>query len=354
MPLSILVGQPELQISCRVQGAGTRDLVLVPDGLLPVAALSRHPAYAAFLDELATLGRLILFDRRGIGGSAATPGALGLARWADDTSAVLDALSTKPATLVGLAEGAMTAVACAAQYPGKVAALVLINATPGPSLVPLARRGMGPGYVDWLRSRLVRGWPASLPGVEFLAPSLARDRSFSIWLSGAFHEAGDPRQFLAAFDVALNSDVRHHLRKVRAPTLVIHRRSDAWFSAEHGRALANGISEARYLELPGDDHAPYAGDTAAIVRAIRWFLDETIPPHGIGTAVGQLTGLPLSSRQKEALRLAATGLSDKEIAARLELSVRTVQKHLEHAYRRLGVRNRTAASLALPAARRLH
>jgi DNA-binding CsgD family transcriptional regulator len=52
-------------------------------------------------------------------------------------------------------------------------------------------------------------------------------------------------------------------------------------------------------------------------------------------------------QERRVLVLVATGMSNAEIAAQLFLSVSTVRKHLEHAYRKLGVHNRMAAVLAL-------
>ena len=55
----------------------------------------------------------------------------------------------------------------------------------------------------------------------------------------------------------------------------------------------------------------------------------------------------LSRRQAEVADLAAGGLTDREIAARLVVSVRTVESHLASAYRALGVTSRTALTSAL-------
>lgn len=342
------VGSTARGISYRVSEGGYPDLLLIPDGLLPMAALDQFAPYARFLSHLGSLGRLILFDRRGIGASAPAGRGqpLSLADWAEDAAEVLAATGSVQAVVVALAEGAMTAIALAAKHPERTAALVLLNATPGPSLAPLARRGQGPGYIDYLRATLPQGWQPDLPGLEVIAPSLGRDPTFSAWLTDAFRQAGDARRFLPAFDLALRSDVRGYLTRVRAPTFIVHRRDDTWFTADHGRLLANAISGARYIELPGADHAPYVGATSDMIGVIRWLIADTFPstnpnPHHAPDDAHR----PLTPRQAQVLQLVRTGLSDNEIAGRLGLSQRTVQKHLELAYRRLGVRNRTAAAI---------
>jgi DNA-binding NarL/FixJ family response regulator len=54
---------------------------------------------------------------------------------------------------------------------------------------------------------------------------------------------------------------------------------------------------------------------------------------------------PLTKREAEVLSELAKGYSNAEIAARLHISARTVPKHLERVYRKLGVRNRTEAAI---------
>jgi DNA-binding NarL/FixJ family response regulator len=54
---------------------------------------------------------------------------------------------------------------------------------------------------------------------------------------------------------------------------------------------------------------------------------------------------PLSEREKEVLTLLAEGLSNKEMAQRLYLSVRTVEGHLVNIYGKLGLHSRTEAAL---------
>ena len=53
----------------------------------------------------------------------------------------------------------------------------------------------------------------------------------------------------------------------------------------------------------------------------------------------------MTDREQEILKLLAQGLSNKMIAAKLYLSVRTVEGHLANIYSRLGVHSRTEAML---------
>ena len=74
--------------------------------------------------------------------------------------------------------------------------------------------------------------------------------------------------------------------------------------------------------------------------------------HRVGHEPAALAALGLSARQAEVLSLVARGRTNAEIAALLHLSPRTVQKHLEHVYDRLGVRSRAAATARAVAAAR--
>lgn len=55
--------------------------------------------------------------------------------------------------------------------------------------------------------------------------------------------------------------------------------------------------------------------------------------------------LSLTKRERQVLRLVATGMLDKEIAHELTVSIKTVQNHMEKIYRKLGVSNRTEAAI---------
>jgi len=64
----------------------------------------------------------------------------------------------------------------------------------------------------------------------------------------------------------------------------------------------------------------------------------------------RLSQLPLTDRERQILALVAAGKTNAEIAAILAISPRTVQKHLEHIFQKLGVETRTAAAIRALAA----
>jgi class 3 adenylate cyclase len=90
---------------------------------------------------------------------------------------------------------------------------------------------------------------------------------------GRFERMGvSPRAGRAHLRWLMDIDVRPVARTLQLPTLVLHRAGDALIPVEAGRALAREIPGARYVELPGDTHPPWLGDTAALVAEIQQFL----------------------------------------------------------------------------------
>lgn len=89
-------------------------------------------------------------------------------------------------------------------------------------------------------------------------------------------------------------------------------------------------------------HGPWGGFSErerSLLNAVRPFVARNIV-----RLLGPPEEEPLSAREREVVLLVAEGLADKQIATRMGISRGTVSKHLEHAYRKLGVTNRTAAA----------
>src|SRR6185369_16254901 len=70
-------------------------------------------------------------------------------------------------------------------------------------------------------------------------------------------------------------DIRDVLPSIRVPTLVLHRTGDRCLRVEEGRYLASRIPGATFVELPGEDHLPFAGDQDAILSEVERFITRT-------------------------------------------------------------------------------
>jgi hypothetical protein len=69
-------------------------------------------------------------------------------------------------------------------------------------------------------------------------------------------------------------DVRHLLSTIDVPTLILHRKDDQAVKVEHGRFMAGRIPGARYVELAGQDHAPWVGNTETLSEELRAFVQR--------------------------------------------------------------------------------
>jgi class 3 adenylate cyclase len=72
--------------------------------------------------------------------------------------------------------------------------------------------------------------------------------------------------------MARDTDVRHVLRSVQVPTLVVQRLGDQLTPVGGGRYLAEHITGAKLVEVGGEDHFPWVGDTDAILDAVEHFV----------------------------------------------------------------------------------
>jgi DNA-binding CsgD family transcriptional regulator len=132
----------------------------------------------------------------------------------------------------------------------------------------------------------------------------------------------------ACYDI----DVADDLRRITAPTSVIHRRDDRAVPLAEGERLAGGIDGATLTVLPGRTHLPFAGDTDSVLNAMRRGLglpplDRTMPPT-------------LTPRQLQVAGLVAQGWSNRQIAEELVISERSAESHVERIRARLGFRSR--------------
>ena len=229
---------------------------------------------AHFLERLSSFSRLILFDKRGTGLSDPVAEVPTLEQRIDDVRAVMDAAGSERAALFGVSEGGPMSVLFAATHPERVSALVLYGA--------MGRTTEAPDYpwaspAEALRESaaefIAPYWGQDAEGmVELFAPSFAGDPEAAEFTARLERSAASPAMVQQIFEMFLDIDVRAVLPTIRVPTLVIHRRGDRVVNRRAGEELAAQIPGARYVELPGIDHVPWAGDSDAVLGEIEEFL----------------------------------------------------------------------------------
>ena len=261
----------DLNIAYQAVGEGPFDLIYVPGWISNVELMWDEPAHAHVLDRLASFSRLIAFDKRGTGLSDPVPPDRlpTLEERMDDVRAVLDAVGSEQAAVFGFSEGGLMSVLFAATYPERTTALVLYGV--------FAKRIWSPDY-PWApkpddRAReiedLERNW-AERMDLDKLAPS--EGDAFKDRMATYFRRSASPGAAAALMRMNTQIDVRDVLPAIQAPTLILHRRDDLDASVEEGRWMAGQIPGAKFVELPGDAHTLWAGNTDEIVDEVEEFL----------------------------------------------------------------------------------
>jgi pimeloyl-ACP methyl ester carboxylesterase len=192
----------------------------VPGRVSNVECFWEEPRAARFLRRLASIGRLILFDKRGTGLSDPVPlDALpSPEQRMTDVRAVMDAVGSERATLVGYSEGGTMCTLFAATYPDRAAGLVLIGSyarsvwAPDHPWAPSAE-----GYARRI-GRLRQQWGGPI-GIEIRAPSVMHDEAFARWWARFLRMSASPGAAIALAEMNLDLDVRHVLPAIRVPTL---------------------------------------------------------------------------------------------------------------------------------------
>ncbi len=229
---------------------------------------------AQFFERLSSFSRLILFDKRGNGLSDPVTEVPTLEQRIDDVRAVMDAAGSERAALFGVSEGGPMSVLFAATHPERTSALVLHGA--------MGRTTEAPDYpwaspAEALRESaaefIAPYWGQDAEGmVELFAPSFAGSPEAVEFTARMERSSASPAMVQQIFEMFLDIDVREILPTIHVPTLVIHRHGDRVVYRRAGEELAEQIPGARYVELPGIDHLPWAGDAEAVVGEIEEFL----------------------------------------------------------------------------------
>ena len=266
-----------LHIAYQVVGSGPFDLVYASGVICNVECIWEMPDQGDFLRRLAGLSRLIVFDRRGSGLSDWPPTAESLAFELSmaDVGAVMDAAGSERAVLFGWEEGGALSALFAASYPERAAALVLFATWAKYSASPDYPWGwteeQGDEWYEWIE----RAWGTEefwRSNMDYVSPHVATDLERVRAWARYSRLSASPGAALAIDRAMRDVDIRAVLPTIHVPALVMHRIGDPFVRFELARYISERIPGAKLVELSGEEHAPFMGDTGAVLDELQSFV----------------------------------------------------------------------------------
>ncbi|HZJ07790.1 MAG TPA: adenylate/guanylate cyclase domain-containing protein [Nocardioidaceae bacterium] len=266
-----------------VLGSGPVDVLYVSTSTISIDALDEEFHVAHYFQRLAGFARLIRFDVRGVGGSdpldpAQPPTVEETAR---DVRALVEAECQDGVVIVADAGGGPVAIEFAATWPSLVRRLVLVNSFARVVAADDYPDGHPRGLVDSFLAQNTdpdAAWsPPELDGrddLALIAPSLSDNAAYRAWWLRA-GRAASPATARAIVEMTVFADVRSRLAKLSMPVLVLHRKDCLFMPVALGRYVADHAPQATFVELPGADYAPWAGESDALVDEIEEFVTGT-------------------------------------------------------------------------------
>jgi len=254
LPTTRYARSDEVSIAYQVMGEGPLDLILVPGIVSHVEFRHEFPGYTDYLRHLAAFARVISFDKRGQGLSDRVSGVPSLEQRMDDVAAIMEAIGSKRAALLGYSEGAPMSVLFAATYPDRTSHLILCGG--------MAKFTNTNDYEFMFSEEVilksVKYWGTGAFMKSFM-PSLAKDPAAVSRFAKFERLSAGPGGYKALLQQNALIDVRPILPNVQVPTLILHSRTDALIPVENGRYLASRIPNAKYIEYPEGDHGFLTG-----------------------------------------------------------------------------------------------
>ncbi|MGO9872271.1 MAG: alpha/beta fold hydrolase [Acidimicrobiia bacterium] len=293
-----------VSIAFQVFGEGPVDVVFAST-LVPIDLLWDEPGFVGFARRLGAFSRTVWCDARGQGASTGSFLDCYVEEIADtDLTAVLHTAGCEQVVLVGFSNAGATAIRYAVSHQERIRALILIDT--------FAHYVQEDDYPLGIPSEDLKRLTTSRDGnelwgtgwsVEIMAPSKMRDEGFRAWRARSERLGVGPGQIAKVWVCGAMQDVRALLPTVAVPTLVLHREGDRFLRVGAGRYLAEHIPGTKYVELRGEDHLFFVGDTDALLDEIEEFVTggRQAPEGDVLTATILFTDIVASTEQSARL-----------------------------------------------------
>ncbi len=307
------------------------------------------PVWRHYLTELGKIATVIRFDERGHGLSDRDVTDHSLELRLADLEAVVDDVGVERFALLAMAQGGPVTIEYAARHPERIARLIFYGSYAGVDSVRTSKQDR---LLDETFTNLIRvGWEQPTP--EFrrvftyqMIPGATEEQMG--WLDELQRRAVSAEVAVEARRQRGRANAAHLLGALDVPTLVLASLGDRMNPFIYSRYLASEIPGARLVALESENHIVLEDELAwpVFLREVTDFLAEdeaAVPSLPAGRDLREV----LSGREVEVLALAAQGYDNAAIAAELTLSVRTVERHLQNTYEKLGLRGKSARAGAV-------
>lgn len=307
----------------------------------------QSPVWRHFLDDLGEIATVVRYDERGYGLSDWDVSDFSLEARVADLEAVVEDARLDRFALMAMAQGGPPSIEYAVRHPERISRLLFYGSyaaamrNPTPEELALSEAFQQLIKVGWAR-----------PESEFrrvftsrMIPGATEDQMR--WLDELQRVASSAENVSAARRARSKDDAVDLLPQIHVPTLVLHSRHDRMNEFDDGVLLASTIAGARLVVLESSNHIVLGDEPAwqVFVDEVAAFMAEDRGPAT--SATGGSAAALLSARELDVLRLAAQGHDNAAIAESLTLSVRTVERHLQNAYLKLGVQGKSARAAAV-------
>jgi pimeloyl-ACP methyl ester carboxylesterase/DNA-binding CsgD family transcriptional regulator len=329
-PIHYVTTRDGLSIAYTDSGAG-EPFIFLPAFFNHVADVwTRGISMPPLLEGLAKRFRVVNFDSRGLGMS--TRGLTTSITFEDyflDLEAVIERLKLNCFTLLGSCSTVFLAAHYAARHPERVNALVLMNAA-----------------MSW------EAW--RLPAVYDELPAQDWDlflQNFIPWgtdpqvaqrVVDVFHGWITQSDYLTSVPAWRTVGLAEIADRIQTPTLILHSRQFRLRSMEAPLEVARALPNARLEFMESNQLFGEPGQALDAIDRFMCSLEGT--PNEISQDAALEGAEQLTPRESEVLRLIAKGETNRDIAERLVISIRTVERHITHIYSKIGARGKADAT----------
>lgn len=268
----------DIYIAYQVTGDGPVDLLWAPGTVSHLDLDWDSPVRAQFINRLSTFCRLMRFDKRGTGLSDRPTKMATLEERTDDIRAVMDAVGSQQATIMGVSEGASMACLFAATFPERTRSLIVWGGQA--RWVKSNDYPWGPTLEEYtlLIEKVQEDWPS----IDYiLGPGAGYgedvDPAVLDWVMRYFRAAGSPSAVAAYERMNTEIDIRPILETIRVPTMVMNRRNDPIAHIDAARDLAERIPGAHFVEFPGATHSMFYIEPENVLAEIEEFVTGVRP-----------------------------------------------------------------------------